>query len=432
MTNKLLNLLVATVTFTLFGMHASAQTLDAPTSVNGAEPKNPASSMSEIFPVNSHATQPQLRTRINIGSFLSKFYVVRLAFSPDSRYLAIGDAGSANIVIWDLQLNKEHTRFKVAQHDDSRRGGSNILHWNQYEDILWSPDGRFVTTGIGRAEGHGDDPLLPIELWDPMTGKLAYALDTYSIRTGSFNHDGSKLMNVADGWSGFSIYDTHSWNGNVGWGKTFWHNTGLNAGGYAWTDSDKVLAVGTWTGRRNDLHIVQLTNGQEPELGAIVAVLVDPTNRSKDLAVVLDQPLYIKTDNDPTKPLGVPYLCKGIITHFATKRAAIRCDGAQGVGTTVRMIDTETLRTIFIHHEPQSSLVENGRFGIAFSADGKYLYLLAHVENDTNVDSVILDAATGEKVGTFPSGESWGLAISPDGKAMAAGHRGAIELFDLK
>lgn len=103
------------------------------------------------------------------------------------------------MAIRNLQLSKQHVSFKVAQHDDARRGGPNIIHLNPKEDILWSPDGRVVTTGIGRAESHGDDPLLPIEFWDPRIGKRAYALDAYSIQTGSFNRDGSKLMNVADG-----------------------------------------------------------------------------------------------------------------------------------------------------------------------------------------------------------------------------------------
>jgi|SRR5471030_1224670 len=47
--------------------------------------------------------KPHIRKRIYIGS---GFYVVRVAFSPDGRYIAAGDAASPNIIIWDLEKIK--------------------------------------------------------------------------------------------------------------------------------------------------------------------------------------------------------------------------------------------------------------------------------------------------------------------------------------
>src|ERR1039458_5903534 len=50
------------------------------------------------------------KNSINLGP---GFHVVRLAYSPDARYLAIGDAASSNIVIWDLKEKREHSRLHV-------------------------------------------------------------------------------------------------------------------------------------------------------------------------------------------------------------------------------------------------------------------------------------------------------------------------------
>ena len=95
------------------------------------------------------------------------------------------------------------------------------------------------------------------------------------------------------------------------------------------------------------------------------------------------------------------------------------------------MVDTDKSQVLFTYIDKGNLSVRAGDKGIAFSPDGKYLYLLATGAENTETTSIILDANTGKQVGSFPSRDAWGLAISPNGKTLAIGHTRYVELFDL-
>ena len=408
-------------TLNIMALHPSVLAIEPGAPRAGAGSTPTAEEVVAMSPAHPHATHPRLRDRFAVGSLFSRFYVVRLAFSPDGRHLAIGDAGSANIVIWDLKSNREQARFKVAHLDDARRGGAGHMHWYPQEDLVWSPDGRFVTTGVGRAEK--PEPL-PIEFWDPDTGTRAHALDAYSAHSALFNHDGGKLLNIAVD-SKFSIFDTHTWLNDHPLGSDLWFDTGYPiTQGYAWSSDDKVLMVGIWAGPlKNNRALPRFEAGQTPPHFSMLVQKLDPTGREPVQIGVLAGP--VRTD-DPKRPFAPPFVCLHMVASREGHRAAVQC------GLSVLVVDTLALKTLFIHEEPKDSLIGDGSLGIAFSPDGKYLYMLAHDPRDRDVRSLILDATSGATVGTFPSAESWGLAISPDGSTLALGHRDHVELFDLQ
>lgn len=371
------------------------------------------------------ATHPKLKGRIPIASSVFQFYVVRLAFSPDGRYLAVGDAGSPTVVIWDVKNNKEQSRFKVAHLADNRRGGSRHLHWYPKEKLVWSPDGRFVTTGIGQAEAHGNDPDLPIEFFNPMTGNVEYKLDAYSIRSGQFNRDGSKFLTISNEGR-FAIYNTLSWEKQFPGGRDLWYDTGMpTTEAYSWTSDDRVLIVGGWSGpltnrQRKARALPPFTPGNIPPKFSKIIQKIDPSEKHPVEISVLAEPV---PTNNPQFPYDPPFICATMTLNFSSHRAAIACDA-------IRIIKESSLQTTFIYPIPRE-LGLKPTYGMEFGANGRYLYILAHDPTDKEVNSKIIDTETGNVVGSFPSADSWGLAISPDGKTMAVGHRNHIELYDL-
>jgi WD40 repeat protein len=377
-----------------------------------AQPSQETHSPQGTSTMTTHIPQPKLRTRIDMGSI----YVWRLTFSPDSRYLAVGDAGSSAIVIRDLKLNREQARIDVKQHF----GGPTHLHWMPGEEIVWSPDGRFVTNGKSFS---GPETQMPISFWEPMTGAVSHEAHILAWQS-FFNRDGSKLVTLGGARSKVVVHDTHTW-------QVKELDSGLvTTEGVGWTADDKIIAVGVWVDEpfpgRPTLH---LQDGHVPPGGSIVAELIDPMGKIAPRAVVLGDPIPMANILNPARQFRASLSCQGLVTSYSGNKVAIRC--TDGKGFLIHMLDARTLQILFIHHDPDA-LVGNGDHGIAFSPDGKYLYLLAHEPKDRNVNSLILDAETGKQVGTFPAGNSEGLAVSSDGKTMAAGHEHEIQLFDLQ
>ncbi len=374
--------------------------------------------------MSSLATHPRYRTSIDMGSV----FVWVLAFSPDSRYLAVGDAASSAIVIRDLQLNREQTRIDVKEHDIF--GGPKHLHWGQDENILWSPDGRYITNGIGvnkpAINSKTPDYIKPMTFWDPLTGQIKHELSVGAMDT-SLNRDGSKLVTRTLGKDKyvdqFCAYDTNTWQ------RKELDISGILIAGLSWTADDKIFVVGTNSlggGKGNDLRA---QNGALVKKHASVACLVDPTGKEETSLEILADPKPNENKNDPSHPFIKSLSFDRSLPDFKGAKIAVRY--TDGGGFIVRMLDSKTLQTLFIHRDPDA-LVGNGHHGISFSPDGKYLYLLAHDPHDREANSIVLNATTGEQVGTFPSKSSEGLAISPDGKTMAVGHGHEIQLFDLQ
>jgi DNA-binding beta-propeller fold protein YncE len=415
------------VTLVSFGVPVSANDAkslpDAPISV----PMKPTDSRQNNAALPASATHPKFRRRIEIGSFFRASSVERVTFSPDSRYLAVGVSGSADIYIWDLQRNEQQSHFKVDHLADELQGGPDSMHWRREEQIRWSPDGRFVTTGIGSTLQHGKFPKLPIQFWDPLTGALLHTLDVSAWDSADFNGDGSKLL-IASHGATFSVYDTRTWIGSEPAGQLYKFDTGMPATeGYGWTADNKVLMVGSWSGPLRGQPLPAFELGKTPQKFSKLIQKIDPTGKEPTEITVLSPP---RPTNDPRDPFDLPFMCHAMVTNHASHKAALRCDGVDGY--LIRLLDTQTLQTLFVHREEQSSWIDGANWGLAFSPDGQYLYLLAHNIEDKEVPSKILDTSTGEVVATFPSAYSWGLSISPDGKTMAVGHLQYVELFDLQ
>jgi WD40 repeat protein len=130
------------------------------------------------------APHPKFTRTVDLSNVGRESFVERLTFSPDSRYLAVVDnpnAGSSTIIIWDLQLDREQTRIEGLPPFGGFPG----------VELLWSPDGKSITLGLGR----------PIRFWDPMTGQIVKELMIdLPVRWSRYNKDGSKLLVNTNGF----------------------------------------------------------------------------------------------------------------------------------------------------------------------------------------------------------------------------------------
>lgn len=158
--------------------------------------------------------------------------VSSLAFGPDSKTLAFGNAGE--ITLWDVAVSKELASPKIHHYGAVNSlayspDGKTLAYGGGYKNrptvtILWdlatdkqradigrpghglgcvaySPDGRTVaawTRSYNKSE--------QIRLWDPNTGKQRAAIQTNGVRTVAFSPDSKKLA-VAEWESGIRVFD---------------------------------------------------------------------------------------------------------------------------------------------------------------------------------------------------------------------------------
>ena len=64
------------------------------------------------------------------------FYTTRLTFSPDGKFLAVGDKASANIVIWDIKNNSRQSTIYARSFAGF---GRRFAHWDDRQSISWAP-----------------------------------------------------------------------------------------------------------------------------------------------------------------------------------------------------------------------------------------------------------------------------------------------------
>jgi WD40 repeat protein len=340
---------------------------------------------------------------INFGGLGFGFGVRYLAFSPDGRYLAVlGSRDFVRIVliVWDMASGREQSRID----DIGGAVGGDIRN-----PLVWGPNDSYITLAAGRREVATDrSSPMQITLWNPFTGEKIRDVEV-SGGYGSLSPDGTRLAMVtgAMGHTVVRIYDTHDWTSQD------YNADGLRLalGSLCWTAKGKAVIVGSWD-RRFPL----------PELGSlkpadILAREIDPSGQQPPRTVLL-------APSQPAPPPSTQF-----VSSLTPLREALDDHGnkiAVGQGI-IKVFSGESLQPLFTYSP--ANLAE-GAFGeIAFSPDGKYLYIM-----DTRTvgqgQSVILDAQTGKQIGSFPSGTA-GFSISPDGRRAALGDEGAVKIFAL-
>ncbi|MGC4062546.1 MAG: WD40 repeat domain-containing protein [Aquabacterium sp.] len=289
------------------------------------------------------------------------------------------------------------------------------------EKIIWSPDGRFITLGVGHPGT--DNYSYPIEFWDPGNGHLSKKLSVTSVDTGGFSPDGALFLS-ADRKGRFNVYDTQTWNGVGGKADEFPIDTGLViTNGQGWLDKQHFVVLGAWVGKRGERPLIQTSEGHVLDHSVVMQKIDVSGKASRATAVLFPLPTA-------TSPPGeAPYQCEDILVVPGGKLIAALC--GRGSQFIIKFFDGETLKGISTYIASPDSHTRAGEFGASFSSDGQFLFLLAHNKNDETVQSEIVSTLTGRLVGSFPSAESWGLAVSPDGHILAVGHKGNIELFNI-
>jgi len=390
----------------------------------------------EITPVNVseyfHKKMVPERT-IDLGR---SFYTVRLAFSPNSGYLAIGDQASPNIIVWDLKNNVKQTSFYARS---SAGIGRNIAHWSQADGILWSPDGRYVTNGVGIANSAGapirSEVEGKIEFWDPVSGKVIKEVNAISSGA-KLNKSGSKVL-ISSGMNNeFSIIDTAKWTS-----KNF-KADGILTRAFDWTENDEVVIVAALPGRVEWGRAINAV-GEIIDLGSILLHFIDPSGKTAAHNFILSHPLK---NINPKLPGHVPFSVKSVASSFTEKKELILfsgfIDGDNNFsrpenGAVAKPVDgilvvaNDGPAISFIRFYKDNSLYEIADAGAIFSPDGRFIYL-QFSSNQIGVNSLILDSTSDDVVGYFPSTTSGGIAVSPDGKKLAVGRGQYIDIFPLK
>jgi len=78
-----------------------------------------------------------------------------------------------------------------------------------------------------------------------------------------------------------------------------------------------------------------------------------------------------------------------------------------------------------------------GTGGMAYSSDGKYLFLKdsGWFNSREPVTNVIIDAVNFKEIAKFggEQGSNYrGIAVSPDGKMLALGHRDSVQILNMQ
>lgn len=365
--------------------------------------------------VEAIAAKPPLsvyKSSINLGS---NFAVVRLAYSPDGRYLAIGDAGSSTIVIWDVEQNHEQARIHTRSNEGQPTWPSKWLHWNPEQDIYWSPDGRLITNGVGNFQSAWKGDLLKtIEFWDPMTGKVVHELPAIAINgLLRFNQDGSKLLVHSGQFAkeyrySFTVYDTHTWQSKD------YDTDGVMISKLVWTSNEKVLVTGV--PYIDDNTLMRLADGRIIPQGATVARLIDTSNKQEPITTILFP---------PHKAGEYGYQNDYLIPDYVNQRVVLI-----GNDGSLLLLDTRTMKIVYFIEAKQLQQPSNGRRGVDLSSNGRNLFLVQY-DNNGQDGSLIFNLDTGQQLGHIASKHAWGLALNPNGKTLAMGRENEVLFYKL-
>lgn len=339
--------------------------------------------------------------------------VMQLTYSPDGKFLAIAETPlsyNASIVIWNISEHREQAI---------------IPDLNTYAKaparLLWSPDNRYLTFGIGSG------PEAPMKCWDPMTGKLLQEVPLVGTN-GHFNQDGTKLL-VRSGDAEqptIRIYDTATWNfqelevRGLGWLLV------------AWGADGNVIAFGNWNVRGagvwNSGTLPIAPDGTTLGPADAVAFVIDPSKRSTPKTILISPALRSQVPGI-SRPVFQPTIQFNFLAEDSSHTHI-----AAGLGL---VLDTKTLNLM---KYADSSDIIAGKIpaplfaaNVAMSPDGQFLFLKGAglMGNDNQSRSLILDTRTGLRRRWIDGGHD-GIAISPNGKEMAIGQANSVQIYDLR
>jgi WD40 repeat protein len=322
--------------------------------------------------------------------------VAKLAFSPDSQYLAIAgtsSSGFSHVIIWDMAKNKRQSLIPCAD----------IYATESDSHLMWLGD-TILLGSRGR--------------WNAMTGEtLPNPVDSWG--NARLNKDGSKLLTIQHydkGQSSYiNIYDTKTW------ALKQLSVDGLSVERAFWTADDKVIATASpmrkvW-GTSIERHIAKSYD--------VALLRLDPSG---------EEPT--KWRWFPAEPTGKPkpndfiYSFPSLedgISNFVTNEIFLG-DG--------QIIDGKTL-AIRRYHSFDETMIAPGAYGMDLSPDGHLLYLKGKAyKKGGYYKNSIVDAVSGKPIlkfsGAMKAGHLTALAVSPDGIRLAMSSGDTIFIINFQ
>jgi len=277
--------------------------------------------------------------------------VSRIVFSPDGRYLAVlvdnTSRRVSDIIVWDLKLDREQSRIENLP-----------IYAVPYIKISWSPDGRYISLGIG---GQG----WPMQLWNPLTGTVEKKLDVKSAIPSVYSGDGSKLLvnttpivSLHPIEGSYRVYDTRSWDFRD------YSADGLMVQTLAWTSDQKIILAGVWP----RWSVGRSIDGVTPQMSDVLVRRVDPDGIESSRSVIVGHGIAMA--GRPDVILAGPVSCSTSTTDFSGDMLAL------GSGH-ITVLNTKTLNTVFFYAPSESDssreALPDGALGanVAFSHGGK-------------------------------------------------------------
>jgi hypothetical protein len=341
-----------------------------------------------------------------------------MSFDPTGRYLAIlvwSNKGSA-IIVWDLKENRRQTRIDDLGFNSAIGPGNSLQ---------WTPDGKFLTSGGGGGKS-------PIPFWDPMSGKLAKLSADHVIGSPlKFNRSGTEAVTALPPIGALAkhirIYDT------VTWESRDLSTDPIKPESVGWTEDGRILMVGQWQLAVDEKAPTKALDGLGTATTLFkpqdeVAQLIDPSGHvpTRTRLIRASEPRMVKINgNDHT------YYSSGCLSLPFLFSDASGVIFIAGVGNVINATTFEARSYApspdFGPRSLPNGMSENN---MAISPDGQYLYWISALPRGEQPNIALMDTQTGKPIKWFGAGRT-GVAIRPDGKLLAVGEGGSIELFNI-